>query len=317
MGIKSVREQKSAPIRQTSGCAMVFLIIVVLCIVLPAAQKVYETSRAIEIASSKSSGSSSTPSKATPPKPPTPSKALISKPKPKAKVIKAPPAAPLGYRIVKIERDTKGGGRYLWIGGYAVINRADASLITSESVKSTLTAMIRELRRKHSPDAVQALLFESEAHVSNAQAIGVANWWPKGHSLSSDNDRNISNKESYVLKFGRISIPENVIDSDVLSKFTETKRKKIFTEYLLAGYRATAGADDKYPMNASKLPRNLRRNYDSLEMLKKNEQLQGELKKKYQSQVLSKYKINDSQMRKIRLEALAEKWPHPHKYYLD
>ena len=287
---------------------MVVLIVIVLCIVFPAAQKVYETSRAIETTSSKSSGSSSTPPKSTPSKPP------VSKPK--AKVIKTWKADPLDYRIVKFEKDIKGGS-YLWVGGYALIDKVDASLITEESVKHTLTVMIEELRRKHSPDAIQALLFESEAHVSNAQAIGVANWWPKGHSLSPDNYLNIANKESYVLKFGQISIPENVIESDVLSKFPEIKRKKIFTEYLLAGYRATGEADDKYPMNASKLPRNLRRNYDSLEMLKKNEKFQWELKKKYQSQVLSKYKINDSQMRKIRLEALAEKWPHPHKYYLD
>ena len=281
-----------APIKkQTSGCAMLFAIISVVVLV----TYIATLSDSSTSSSSGSSGSSSTSSKAP-----------VNKPD----VIEAWTVDPLDYRIVNIEKSMKGGS-YLWIGGKAVIDEIDVSLITEESVKHTLTVIIEELRQKHSPDAIQALLFESKAHIKNARAIGVADWWPKGHSLSSDNYRNISNKKTYVLKFNRVSIPKNMIESDVLSKFPEIKRKKIFIEYVLAEDRAMAEAEDKYPTDASKIPWNQRNNYDWKGVFNKNEELRRKLEKKYQSQVLSKYKINDLEMQKITMEAFTENWPLP------
>ena len=198
----------------------------------------------------------------------TPYKAPVDKPD----VIEAWTVNPLDYRIVKIEKDIKGGS-YLWIEGKAVLDEIDVSLINEKSVKHTLTAIIEELRQKHSPDAINALLFESEAHIINTQVIGAADWWPKGHSLSPDNYRNISNKKTYVLQFNRVSTPKNMIESGVLSKFSEIKRKKIFTEYVLAEDRAMAEAEDKYPIDGSKIPMNQLNNYDWERAFKKNTNL--------------------------------------------
>ena len=281
-----------APIKkQTSGCAMLFAIISGVVLV----TYIATLSDSSTSSSSGSSGSSSTSSKAP-----------VNKPD----VIEAWTVDPLDYRIVNIEKSMKGSS-YLWIEGKAVIDKIDASLITEESVKHTLTAVIEELRQKHSPDAINALLFESEAHIINTQVIGAADWWPKGHSLSPDNYRNISNKKTYVLQFNRVSTPKNMIESGVLSKFSEIKRKKIFTEYVLAEDRAMAEAEDKYPIDGSKIPMNQLNNYDWERAFKKNDELYRKLEKKYQSQVLSKYKINRKEMEKITMEAFTENWPLP------
>ena len=287
-----------APIKKkTSGCAWMFLIF------FGCAMYIITSSDTSTSSPSESSGSS-----------PTPYKAPIDKPD----VIEAWTVDPLDYCIIEINQSKKGGSinplvipKYLWIEGKAVLDKIDASLITEESVKHTLTAIIEELRQKYSPDAINALLFESEAHVKNAQVIGAADWWPKGHSLSPDNYLNISNKKTYVLKFNRVSIPKNMIESDVLSKFPEIKRKKIYIEYVLAEDRAMAEAEDKYPTDASKIPWNQRNNYDWKGVFNKNEELRRKLEKKYQFRVLSKYKINDLEIQKITMEAITENWPLP------
>ena len=288
-----------APIKKkTSGCAWLFLIFV--------GYALYITTSSDTSTSSPpgSSGSSATPYKA---------------PVDKPDVIEAWTVDPLDYRIIEINQSKKGGSinplvtpKYLWIEGKAVLDEIDVSLITEESVKHTLTAIIEELRQKHSPDAINALLFESEVHLNNnARVIGAADWWPKGHSLSPDNYRNISNKKTYVLQFNRVSIPKNMIESDVLSKFSEIKRKKIFTEYVLAEDRAMAEAENKYPIDGSKIPMNRLNNYDWEGAFKKNDELYRKLEKKYHSQVLSKYKINRKEMEKITTEAFTENWPFP------
>lgn len=117
----------------------------------------------------------------------------------------------LPYRIVNREFQKKGGTieplrppMYTLQTVKVVIKAGESDY---EGIKRTLAAVIERLRNEDKPDAITVWAYRSEREVmaGGMYTLGMADWWPAGHSLSYDNRRNVENKNRHVLK---IDVPE-------------------------------------------------------------------------------------------------------------
>jgi len=226
----------------------------------------------------------------------------------------------LHYEIVKKEYMKKGGDfrtglppKYTLVVARVFI---DGEKATDEEIKESLIQVLQEIQTKDNPDAITIHTFKTKkgAEMAGVYSLAMAEWWPKGHSLSRSNEANIKNKQSYETTFNileRVEVPEDII----VSRFNKEKRKEIYYALIEAEDRASAEAEKKYPTNLNNIPMNQIRDYDFSGMLDKQSRLRDKLIKKYEKQVMKKYKIIEEEVDKISYEAYKDNWPLPDLYY--
>lgn len=118
------------------------------------------------------------------------------------------------YQIVKKEFQKKGGtlnplrpAMFTFLGTRVVIKSDEKD---RERIKRTLEKIVKELRRKHNPDAIAVWAYRSlrEVKAGGSFSIGMVTWEPAGKGfLSYSNRHNIMDKSSYILK---IEIPDYI-----------------------------------------------------------------------------------------------------------
>jgi hypothetical protein len=90
--------------------------------------------------------------------------------------------------------------------------------------------------------------------------------------------------------------------------YSESERRDVFKEVIVAEDKGQAEADLKYPTGADAvLDENLNKAEIS-ERISNNVDMARELQEKYRMEVLQKYNLTQEQGRKITVEALTEGW---------
>lgn len=222
----------------------------------------------------------------------------------------------LQYRIVNEEPLKKGASLDPLIRPKYVLMRVDAALVASaeiseEAIRATLVDAVAEVRRRHSPDAVTVFLYESPEHVGKAMILGRAEWWPKGHSLSPENARNIADKGSYELEYKVMWRPRSAQGEETVTRLPKQQRVEVFRAMVKAEDRADAEAERKYPTDASKIPMNQLATYDFKEALFKNNDEAKRLREKYLDELAERFKLTREELKLISQEAFNENWPLP------
>ena len=221
------------------------------------------------------------------------------------------------YKVVKKEVLKKGAQlkplispKYtLIIGTVALIDNEE---LTEVKVKRTIEEIISEIRRTDNPDAISIHLYLSIDHIEGSSTpFAVADWWPKGHSLSPNNKVNIENKSTHIIRYISIMLPEKVEESEIVNRMSESRRRQIFSELVKLEDRAQKAADNKYIIDASKIPIGQLRNYDWKTVFKKNSKEAKRLMEKDRKSLLTKHKISDEELTKISREAFLKDWPLP------
>ena len=121
--------------------------------------------------------------------------------------------------------------------------------LTKQKVEAVLHEILQSVRdaaqRRGDPvDGVSVELYLSTEHLKGAVGpFAQADWWPKGHSFSADNDINVVNKATHVETLSDFRLPEQV--TPVLSRLTESTRRDIFTALIRAEDRANREAKAK------------------------------------------------------------------------
>lgn len=224
------------------------------------------------------------------------------------------------YNIVEIKKGKKGGSinpvhppKYIWIKAYAALKKSVSVMNLKErDIKITLKKILSEIRDKHSPDAVNIWLYTNKEKDWRSTPIGTIDWWPKNHSLSRSNAKNIINKATYVTKYEQINLPEEYKPTgENLTKYSESERKNIFKELVLADDRALEEADEKYPITGEGIPIEELKNIDWDKMTTKHDNLVDKLQKKYVNQVLKKYSLTKEDEKELNREARKENWAWP------
>lgn len=222
----------------------------------------------------------------------------------------------LKFEIIKKETLKKGGQltplirpKYILIRATVVLKENDK--ITKKRIKNTLNKVIALVRNSDNPDAISVWLHESIEHANGGtRSLASAEWWPKGHSLSSDNDTNIRNKATHEIKY-TITLSKKADESKVVARLSESRRREIFTALVKSQDKAQAEADAKYSTDANKIPLSQLRAYDFKSAIEKNIEKADHLMKKYRNKVLKKFQISEEELEKISIEAFKENWPMP------
>lgn len=225
----------------------------------------------------------------------------------------------LPFRIVEQEQQKKGGSlepsrppRYVLLVVKAVLTDARPEL-TKPKVEATLHALLRTVRddaqRRGDPvDGITAFLHQSPDHLKGGNlALGRAEWWPKGHSFNPDNAANIKNKTTHVETLKIFSLPGQVSSS--VSRLPEATRREIYTALVRSLNRAMREAEAKCPANTLKIPIDKLRTYDWKGALTKNADENERLRKKYERELIQKYRISESELKAIEMEGFIQQWP--------
>jgi hypothetical protein len=235
--------------------------------------------------------------------------------KPEVRTTTAVPAdTPLRYRIVERESQRKGGSRYRLLAVNAVLDEASEELSEARA-RATLRALLDEVRRSaetrdEALDGVSAFLYQSRDHLAGGYpALGLAEWWPRGHSFSASNAANVADKAGYVEEIQLIAMP--VPASSVVERLPKSRRKAIFEELVRAERRAGREAEARYPTDSSKMSLQARRGYDFKTAWDLHFALERKLGAQYQRALQSKYRITEEELNSIGAEAMSEKWVVP------
>ncbi len=70
-------------------------------------------------------------------------------------------------------------------------------------------------------------------------------------------------------------------------------------------------AEAKYPTDGANIPIDKLRTYDWKAALTKNAEEDERLRKKYERELIQKYKISESELKAIKMEGVAQQWPLP------
>lgn len=135
------------------------------------------------------------------------------------------------YQIVEKEFQKKGGtftplrpAMFTFIGARVVIKSDEKD---RERIKRTLEKIVKELRKKHNPDAIAVWAYRSvrEVKAGGFFSIGMATWEPAGEGfLSYSNRDNIMDKSSYILK---IEIPDYIKPDEPIKKISISDNEKL------------------------------------------------------------------------------------------
>lgn len=135
------------------------------------------------------------------------------------------------YQIVEKEFQKKGGtftplrpAMFTFAGARVVIKSDEKD---RERIKRTLEKIVKELRKKHNPDAIEVRAYRSvrEAKAGGNFSIGMADWKPAGEGfLSYSNRDNIMDKSSYILK---IEIPDYIKPDEPSKKISISNNERL------------------------------------------------------------------------------------------
>lgn len=106
----------------------------------------------------------------------------------------------LEYQVINQEELEKGVG-YTLITADVIIDPSQA-IFSNESVEVTLTKVLEEIKKTEKPDGISLSAYHRQEEVAQGlgYTLGMAEWWPKGHSFSVNNEENIENKTTYETK---------------------------------------------------------------------------------------------------------------------
>lgn len=219
------------------------------------------------------------------------------------------------YQVVNVERMKKGGSINPGAPPIYLLIRVEAAFtstsnLTEADVRKTLSNIISEARRRYDPDAITLFLYQSREHVGRAMHVGRGEWWPRDHSLSRKNARNIINKESYVLDLKVERLPKKSASAGS-SRLPDSKRREIFRSLVRTQDRAWAEAEQAFPTDANLIPISKLRTYDFVRAAKLNHEMGKKLSAKYRGELRSRYHISDEELRGISQQAFGENWPLP------
>jgi hypothetical protein len=244
----------------------------------------------------------------------------------------AAPGAPQGqpdtqetlpFEIFETEQQKKGGTvrplrppQYVLLVVRAALD-ADSSELTNQNVKNTARRIVHVVRADSAEkgvrfDAISLLLYQSLEHGQRRQLpVAQADWWPKGHSLSYDNDENIKNKKTYVESVKIVRLPKEA--SEIAGRLSDHTRKAIWADAFLAGARAEQEASLKFPISQEGMSRQQVKTYNWKTAMKNWAKENERLRLKYKEEVLRKYDITEAQLQQVVTEAIIEAWPEPPK----
>lgn len=187
--------------------------------------------------------------------------------------------------------------------------------LAKPKVEATLRELLRTVRndarsRGDYVDGITAFLYHSADHLKGGNPpLGRAEWWPKGHTFEPNNAANIENKATHVETVQVLSLPKQARSVD--SRLPETVRREIYSALVRSQDRAMREAEAKHPTDASKIPIDNLRTYDWKGALTKNTEENERLRKKYERELLLKYKISESELRAIVKEGVTQDWSFP------
>jgi len=219
------------------------------------------------------------------------------------------------YQVVNVERMKKGRSINPVAPPVYLLIRVEAAFtstgnLTEVDVQKTLSNIISEARRRYDPDAITVFLYQSREHVGRAMHVGSGEWWPRNHSLSRKNARNIINKESYVLDLRVERLPKKTAAAGTY-RLPDSKRRDIFSALVRSQDRAWAEAEQAFPTDGNLIPISKLRTYDFIRAAKLNREMDKKLSAKYRGELRSRYHISDQELRGITKQAFEENWPLP------
>ena len=211
------------------------------------------------------------------------------------------------FKIVDQSIIKKGGKRYNLLR-MKIILKDQSNGYDSDGLKKTFSTFLDKIIKKeiNYVNGISIDLYQSKEHfASSGSRIAQAEWWPKGHSFSSDNGHNIENKSTYVKN---VEILINLKKAEkILSRLTKKKRREIFYELVKAENKAMKAENKALDAVFNSLIK-------KKELIKKNQNIyekHEKLRKKYEEKVLKKYKITPDEEELISNEAKNENWPLP------
>jgi hypothetical protein len=143
-------------------------------------------------------------------------------------------------------------------------------------------------------DAMKVVLHISKSHYDGENTpLGIAEWWPKGHSLAMDNEKNIADKASYVTSIISIDLPET--PAEVVRRLKPSIRREIFTKLLLQSDQA-------------------KREVEAMDVAGGFEAKEAEIDRRRElgkAAIQKKYRVTDKDIEKINNEGMLEHWPFP------
>lgn len=229
----------------------------------------------------------------------------------------------LPFEILSVEQQKKGASvrpahppRYVLLIARVALKGAHPAL-TEENVAQTLRDVLQAVRVDATEkgvrcDGVSVYLYESPDHWnSRSMPLGEAEWWPKGHSFSFENDANVRNEATHIEAVKVLDLPK--APSSVVSRLSLEKRKEVFAAAVHGERRAEQEAEAKYPTLGNHIPIEKLRTYDVRAAMEKKTRENERLRAKYEAAILKKYKISESELQLITMEALMQNWPVPRR----
>jgi hypothetical protein len=202
----------------------------------------------------------------------------------------------------------------MWVAKAALTE--PTSIITKESVTATLAELLRSIRSEADQAgdiyAITAFLYQSPDHANGAnEALGRAEWWPKGHSFDTSNSSNIENRVSHEEEIKVFSLPATTPVGSGNSRLPEETRKEVFKALVKSQDRASQEADALFPINGNNMPIGKLASYDLKEAAVKNSDEASKRRTRYEKELLKRYEITKPELQAINEEAFAKNWPLP------
>lgn len=120
----------------------------------------------------------------------------------------------LEYQVINQEELEKGVG-YTLITADVIIDPSQANF-SNESVEATLSKVLEDIKKTEKPDGISLLAYHRQEEVAQGlgYTLGMAEWWPKGHSFSVSNEENIENKATYETKIQLVDNTDEEIPTE-------------------------------------------------------------------------------------------------------
>lgn len=205
--------------------------------------------------------------------------------------------SPYQHRMVKEEIQKKGGSleprrkpKYkILVANYAVTEQVNGFI--ESRIKKTLRDILHKEKAKDIYDGITVFLYRTPKNANTEQnvAMAKAEWWPKGHSFSPDNEENISDKSTYIENYEIISLPKKT--KSKVNGLSVSTRKEIYKKIEAADKASREKAEKMY----SKYSEEYFEKIDSLNA-------------KAKSQILKQYNISSDTYSKIISEGINQRW---------
>jgi len=204
---------------------------------------------------------------------------------------------PYRHLIVKEEIQKKGGNlkplnrpKYkVLVTKYAISEQVNG--FVESRIKETLHEILSKEKDKGIYDGITVFLYRSpkNAKTESTTPMAKVEWWPKGHSFSLDNQKNILNKSTHIEKYNVFSLPEKI--KSTINGLSIIERKKIYKGVEVTGAESRKKAKTQHPKYSNQY-------YDKVDKLNEKAMLK----------ILKKYNITSDIYNDIIFEGVNQHW---------